>query len=281
MTASLLDGKHVASLRLDALKTQVDARLKQGFPAPGLAVILLGDDPASQIYVNHKRKACQRVGINTYAYDLPADTGESNLIELIDNLNESPEVHGILVQLPLPLHIHARAIIERINPKKDVDGFHPYNLGRLAQGDPTLRPCTPYGIINLLTHYDISPLGKRAVIIGSSNIVGRPMALELLLARATVTVCNRATQHLESHVREAELIIIAAGSKDILDPSWFNKNQIVIDVGMHREDNGKLRGDLDFESVKNKVAWITPVPGGVGPMTICTLLENTFRAAVA
>jgi len=279
MTASLLDGKHVASIRLDNLKTRVDTHLTQGHPAPGLAVILLGDDPASQVYVKHKRKACQQVGINTYAYDLPAETGESDLIELIDNLNESPEVHGILVQLPLPSHINARAIIERIKPTKDVDGFHPYNLGRLAQGDPTLRPCTPYGIINLLEHYKLNPLGKRAVVIGSSNIVGRPMALELLLAKATVTVCNRATKNLEPHVREAELVIIAAGSKDILDPSWFSKDQIVIDVGMHREDDGKLRGDINFEQVKDRVAWITPVPGGVGPMTICTLLENTWRAA--
>ncbi|MDF1683322.1 MAG: bifunctional methylenetetrahydrofolate dehydrogenase/methenyltetrahydrofolate cyclohydrolase FolD [Legionellaceae bacterium] len=279
MTASLLDGKHVSSLRLDSLKNQVDIYLKQGHQTPGLAVILLGDDPASHIYVNHKKKACERVGLNTYAYNLPSETGESDLLELIDNLNESPEVHGVLVQLPLPAHINARAIIERIKPSKDVDGFHPYNLGRLAQGDPTLRPCTPYGIINLLKHYKINPFGKRAVVIGSSNIVGRPMAFELLLAKATVTVCNRATQDLESHVREAELIIIAAGSKDILDLSWFSENQIVVDVGMHREDNGALRGDIDFNQVKNKVDWITPVPGGVGPMTICTLLENTFLAA--
>lgn len=279
MTASLLDGKHVATMRLNTLKAHIDARIADGHQVPGLAVILLGDDPASQIYVNHKRKACQRVGINTYAYDLPAETDERSLIELIDNLNESPDVHGILVQLPLPAHINSRAIIERIKPTKDVDGFHPYNLGRLAQGDPALRPCTPYGIMNLLKTYEINPTGKRAVVIGASNIVGRPMMLELLLARATVTICNRATKNLASHVREAELIIIAAGSKDILEPAWFNKNQIVVDVGMHREESGKLRGDIDFEQVKNKVAWITPVPGGVGPMTICTLLENTFCAA--
>lgn len=279
MTASLLDGKHVASLRLAHLKKRVDAYLEQGYSAPGLAVILLGDDPASHVYVNNKRKACLRVGFNTYAYDLPSKTSESDLVELIDNLNESPDVDGILVQLPLPSHINTRAIIERIKPSKDVDGFHPYNIGRLAQSDPALRPCTPYGIINLLKHYEINLFGKRAVVIGSSNIVGRPMALELLIAKATVTVCHRATQNLASHIREADLIIIAAGSKDILDPDWFSQNQIVIDVGIHRNNDGKLRGDVDFHQVKEKVAWITPVPGGVGPMTICTLLENTFRAA--
>jgi len=279
MTAFLLDGKRVAALRLESLKSQVDVHLKNGHSTPGLAVVLLGDDPASKIYVHHKRKACARVGMNTYAYDLPSETDESSLLELIDNLNESPEIHGVLVQLPLPEHICARAVIERIKPSKDVDGFHPYNLGRLAQGEPTLRPCTPYGIMNLLKYYSIDPFGKRAVVIGSSNIVGRPMALELLLAKATVTVCHRATQNLESHVREAELVIIAAGSKDILDPSWFSEKQWVIDVGMHREEDGKLRGDLDFDHVKDNVAWITPVPGGVGPMTICTLLENTFYAA--
>lgn len=279
MTASLLDGKYVASLRLENLKQKVDAHLKQHDSAPGLAVVLLGDDPASQIYVHHKRKACARVGFNTYAYDLPSETTEHSLLELIDNLNENPEIHGILVQLPLPPHVNARAIIERIKPSKDVDGFHPYNLGRLAQGDPTLRPCTPLGVINLLKHYSIHPLGMHAVVIGSSNIVGRPMALELLLAKATVTVCHRATQDLGSHVREADLVIIAAGSKDILKPSWFNKSQVIVDVGMHREDDGKLRGDLDFNQVKDKVAWLTPAPGGVGPMTICTLLENTLYAA--
>lgn len=279
MTASILDGKHVASLRLAHLKTRVDARLAHGLPTPGLAVVLLGDDPASHIYVNHKQKACVRVGFNTYTHHLPAETRENDLIKLIDTLNDSPEVHGILVQLPLPSHINPRTIIERIKPSKDVDGFHPYNLGRLAQGEPTLRPCTPYGIIHLLKYYDINPFGKRSVVIGSSNIVGRPMALELLLAKATVTVCHRATQNLASHIREAELIVIAAGSKDILDPDWFSQDQIIIDVGMHRENNGKIRGDINFESVKNKVAWITPVPGGVGPMTICMLLENTLLAA--
>jgi len=279
MTASLLDGKHVASLRLGHLKTRVETHVKKGYPTPGLAVILLGNDPASHIYVNHKRKACARVGFNTYAYDLPSETDENKLLELIDFLNERSEVHGLLVQLPLPLHINTHAVIERIKPSKDVDGFHPYNLGRLAQGQPTLRPCTPYGIIHLLEYYNLHPKGKRAVVIGSSNIVGRPMLLELLLVKATVTVCHRATQNLEAHVREADLVVIAAGSKDILNPDWFNQHQIVIDVGMHRENDGKLRGDIDFNQVKEKVAWITPVPGGVGPMTICTLLENTFHAA--
>jgi methylenetetrahydrofolate dehydrogenase (NADP+) / methenyltetrahydrofolate cyclohydrolase len=279
MTASLLDGKYVACVQLESLKLKVKAYLQDGHQPPGLAVILLGDDPASHIYVKNKRKSCIAVGFNTYAYDLPDTTSESSLLELIDTLNTSVEVHGILVQLPLPSHINSRAVIERILPTKDVDGFHPYNLGRLAQGTPNLRPCTPYGIMQLLEYYELSVHGKEAVVIGASNIVGRPMALELLRAKATVTVCHRATQRLEEHVRLADIVIIAAGNQDILPVDWFHKNQIVIDVGIHRQADGTLRGDVDFNQVKDKVAWITPVPGGVGPMTISALLENTFHAA--
>jgi methylenetetrahydrofolate dehydrogenase (NADP+) / methenyltetrahydrofolate cyclohydrolase len=279
MTASLLDGKYVASVQLESLKQKVKTYLHDGHQPPGLAVILLGDDPASHVYVKNKRKACIAVGFNTYSYDLPDETSESSLLELIDTLNESVEVHGILVQLPLPAHINSRAVIERIVPSKDVDGFHPYNLGRLAQGTPILRPCTSYGIMRLLEYYDLSMHGKEAVVIGASNIVGRPMALELLRAKATVTVCHRATQYLEEHVRSAEIVIIAAGSQDIIPSNWFHKKQIVVDVGIHRQADGTLRGDVDFNQVKDNVAWITPVPGGVGPMTISTLLENTFKAA--
>ena len=280
MTASLLDGKKVAAERLKTLKMAVKKRIESGHQTPGLAVVLLGENAASQIYVNHKRKACKAAGFNDFSYDLPDKIDENSLIELIDELNENPEVDGILVQLPLPEHINSRAIIERILPTKDVDGFHPYNLGRLAQGEPTLRPCTPYGIMKLLEYYNINPHGLHAVVIGKSNIVGRPMALELVLAKATVTLCHRATKNLEQHVKAAELIVVAAGSKDIIPTDWFHENQIVIDIGMHREPNGKVRGDVDFHQVKEKVAWITPVPGGVGPMTISTLLENTLKAAV-
>jgi methylenetetrahydrofolate dehydrogenase (NADP+) / methenyltetrahydrofolate cyclohydrolase len=280
MTASLLNGKNVAAERLETLKKTVEQRIASGLRPPGLAVVLLGEDPASEVYVNYKRRACKAAGFNDFSYNLPAETDESSLVKLIDTLNENTEVDGILVQLPLPAHINSRAITERISPSKDVDGFHPYNLGRLAQGEPTLRPCTPYGMIKLLEHYKLNLHGLHAVVIGKSNIVGRPMALELLLAKATVTLCHRATKNLELHVRAAELIVIAAGSKDIIPTDWFHENQIILDVGIHRESNGKLRGDVDFHQVKEKVAWITPVPGGVGPMTISTLLENTLKAAV-
>ncbi|MDF1646069.1 MAG: bifunctional methylenetetrahydrofolate dehydrogenase/methenyltetrahydrofolate cyclohydrolase FolD [Legionellaceae bacterium] len=279
MTASLLDGKKVANERLQILKKTISQRMASGLRAPGLAVILLGEDPASTIYVNYKHKACKAAGIYTESYHLPAETDEKSLIKRIDSLNNNHQIDGILVQLPLPAHINSRAIVERILPSKDVDGFHPYNLGRLAQGEPTLRPCTPFGIIKLLEYYQLNPCGLHAVIIGKSNIVGRPMALELILAKATVTLCHRATKNLEHHVRAAELIIVAAGSKDIIPTDWFHENQIVLDVGMHRELNGQVRGDIDFHQVKNKVAWITPVPGGVGPMTISCLLENTLKAA--
>ncbi|MCH9717527.1 MAG: bifunctional methylenetetrahydrofolate dehydrogenase/methenyltetrahydrofolate cyclohydrolase FolD [Gammaproteobacteria bacterium] len=281
MTASLLNGKQLAEKRLKALKITVQAHVASGHRPPGLAVILLGDDPASHIYVNHKHKACKAAGFKTISYNLPTETDEKALISCIESLNNNPLIDGILVQLPLPKHVSSQAIIERISPSKDVDGFHPYNLGRLAQGNPTFRPCTPYGIIKLLEHYTINPHGLHTVVIGTSNIVGRPMALELLLAKATVTLCHRATKNLETHVRHAELLIIAAGSKDLIPNDWFHEKQIVIDVGIHREPNGRIRGDVDFEQVKDKVAWITPVPGGVGPMTISCLLENTLKAAMA
>ncbi len=246
---------------------------------PGLAVILLGNNPASSIYVNNKRKVCAEVGFNSYSYDLPTQTSELELVDLIDTLNANEDVDGILVQLPLPTHINTTTIIERIDPKKDVDGFHPYNLGRLAQGNPLLRPCTPYGVIQLLQHYQLDLLGKHAVVVGASNIVGRPMALELLLAKATVTICHSATQQLEQHIRSADLIVVAAGSYDVVKTDWLNYKQIIIDIGMHRRQDGTVHGDVDFNEAKSKVQWITPVPGGVGPMTICTLLQNTLLAA--
>lgn len=279
MTASILNGKTVAAHTLKTLKARVSDRVASDLKAPGLAVILVGDDPASTVYVNHKRKACVEIGMETYAHNLPSTATEAELLALISRLNQATDVHGILVQLPLPKHIDKQKVIEAIHPDKDVDGFHPYNLGRLAQGYPKLRPCTPYGVIKLLEYYDINPSGMNAVVIGASNIVGRPMALELLMAKATVTICHSQTKALKAHIQSAELLIIATGSKDILSVDWLHENQIIVDVGIHREADGRLRGDIDVEKAKEKVAWITPVPGGVGPMTIATLLENTLLAA--
>lgn len=279
MDASLLDGKLVSAIIRQDIKHAVAMRSEQGYRPPGLAVILVGVDPASTLYVTNKRKACEEVGFKSYAYDLPPETSQAELIALIEQLNESKDVHGILVQLPLPQQINTSAILEKIKPEKDVDGFHPYNLGRLAQGNPLLRPCTPYGIIQLLEYYQIPLAGKHAVVIGASNIVGRPMALELLLAKATVTICHRLTQNLEDHVRNAELIIVATGQKDVISPNWLHEQHIVVDVGIHRATDQTLRGDVDFKKAQKKVAWITPVPGGVGPMTICTLLKNTLYAS--
>lgn len=279
MSASILNGKQVASAIYSEIKQATAARDAQGIRPPGLAVICLGSDPASIIYVANKRKACEAVGFKSHAYDLPEQTSESELIALIEQLNLTSEIDGILVQLPLPAHIHASAIIERIDPAKDVDGFHPYNLGRLAQGNPFLRPCTPYGIIELLKFYGLNLAGEHAVVIGASNIVGRPMALELLMAKATVTVCHRLTKNLADHVRMASLVVVAAGTLNVISPDWLHHEQIIVDVGIHRQKNGSLRGDVDFINAKEKVRWITPVPGGVGPMTICTLLTNTLKAS--
>lgn len=281
MSASLLDGKHVASLRRNELKQQLEHYIAQGNQAPGLAVVLIGNDPASAIYVNNKRKACDEVGIKSHSYDLPEETTQDELLELIDELNKSEQIDGILIQLPLPDHINETVIIEQIKPEKDVDGFHPYNLGRLAQRNPLLRPCTPLGIMNLLRHYRLEVKRKHAVVIGASNIVGRPMSLELLLAGATVTVCHKFTQDLQKYVTIADFIIIATGVKDLINTEWLNQSQVLIDVGMHRLPDGSLRGDVNFSKAVDKVSWITPVPGGVGPMTIVTLLENTVMAKLS
>lgn len=278
MTANILDGKSVAEKIRAQVRLDVETRQKQGLRAPGLAVVLLGDDPASCIYVNSKRNACRDVGFHSFAYNLPTETTESALVSLIDTLNNATDVDGILVQLPLPAHINPFVIIERIHPSKDVDGFHPFNLGRLAQGNPRLRPCTPYGVIALLNAYQQSVAGKHAVVIGASNIVGRPMALELLHAKATVTICHRLTHDLEQHVRMADIIVAATGIYNLVSTAWLHKNQTVIDIGMHRRPDGTIHGDIDFNASLQKVAWITPVPGGVGPMTIAMLLQNTLLA---
>lgn len=276
MTASILDGKTPSTLIREEIKNIISSKYKPN--PPGLAVILIGNDSASKIYVNNKRKACLEVGINSFAYDLPIETSEKELLDLINQLNNLKTIHGILVQLPLPKHIDRQKIIEAISIYKDVDGFHPYNLGRLAQGNALLKPCTAFGIIELLKYYKIDIESKHALVIGASNIVGRPLALEFLNAKATVTVCHQATIDLNKHIIEANIIVVATGKKNIFDTKLLNKTQIIIDVGIHRSKDGKISGDVDFESAKENVAWITPVPGGVGPMTICALLQNTLQA---
>lgn len=279
MTANILDGKAIAADIRATVKQRVDHRLAQGQRRPGLAVILIGADAASQVYVNSKRKACAEVGFYSSAYDLPESTRQDELLSLIDQLNSDNDIDGILVQLPLPRHIDPETVIERIAPTKDVDGFHPYNIGRLAQRTPLLRPCTPYGIMLLLERTGQSLKGKEAVIVGASNIVGRPMGLELLLAGCTVTTCHRFTQDLHAHVQRADILVVAVGRPAMIPGEWIKPGAIVIDVGINRLESGKLAGDIAFESAAQRAAWITPVPGGVGPMTVATLMQNTLYAA--
>jgi len=280
MTANILDGKALATRIKQEIKQTIDMRLAKGFRAPGLAVILAGHDPASEVYVNNKQKACQEVGIISHRYHLDEKISESELVTLIQTLNEDKTIDGILVQLPLPPTIDSTHIIDQLLPAKDVDGFHPYNFGRLAQRAPLLRPCTPYGIIQLLQANGIPTEGQHALVIGASNIVGRPMALEFLLAKATVTISHRFTVNLEQLVRMADIIVVATGVRDLIDPDWLNEKQVLVDVGIHRLADGKIRGDVNFETARHRVAWITPVPGGVGPMTIATLLQNTLSANI-
>ena len=281
MAARLLDGKQIASEVRAAVAARVAERLAEGRRAPGLAVIQVGEDPASSVYVGSKRRACAEVGFHSEAHDLPVDTSQAELLALIDRLNADPAVDGILVQLPLPDAIDADAIIERIDPAKDVDGFHPYNVGRLALRNPLLRPCTPRGIMTLLGRTGIELAGRDAVVIGQSNIVGRPMALELLHARCTVTVCHSRTADLAGHVGRAEVLVAAVGRPDFVPGTWVREGAVVIDVGINRLPNGRLTGDVEFEAARERADWITPVPGGVGPMTVATLLENTADAADA
>ena len=278
MSASILDGQAVAKQIKQQLKRTLAAHLQQGYRAAALAVILIGDNPASILYVNSKRSDCSDIGMQSCVHHLAHDTTQVQLIELIQSLNNNPTIDGILVQLPLPSHIDTQAIVECIAPDKDVDGFHPINLGKLAQGTPFLRPCTPHGIMQLLSHYQLDVRGQHAVVIGASTLVGRPMALELLMQKATVTVCHSASTHLERHVRCADMVIVATGVMDVISPTWFNSEQIIVDVGIHHTTQGLLRGDIDFKIACQNVAWITPVPGGVGPMTRCALLQNTVMA---
>ncbi|KPK39289.1 MAG: methenyltetrahydrofolate cyclohydrolase [Gammaproteobacteria bacterium SG8_47] len=279
MTAQLIDGKQIAANLRGALRSRVSARTAGGLRAPGLAVVLVGNDAASEVYVRNKRRACEDVGIASFAYDLPATTSQRELLGLIDELNADERVDGILVQLPLPGDINAETVIERIRPDKDVDGFHPYNVGRLALRVPVLRPCTPRGVVTLLESTGEPLRGKEAVIVGASNIVGRPMALELLLAGCTVTVCHRFTRELATHVARAEILVVAVGKPSLIPGQWIRPASIVIDVGMNRLESGALVGDVEFDAAAARAAWITPVPGGVGPMTVATLLQNTVEAA--
>ena len=259
---------------------RVQQRLAAGKRAPGLAVVLVGADPASQVYVGSKRKACEEVGFESFSYDLPSGTTQQELFDLIDTLNADNKVDGILVQLPLPAGLDASAILERINPLKDVDGFHPYNVGRLAQRIPVLRSCTPMGIMTLIKSTGVDTYGLDAVVVGASNIVGRPMTLELLLAGCTTTTCHRFTKNLEQKIRQADLVVVAVGKPGFIPGEWIKPGAIVIDVGINRLPNGQLVGDVDFEGVKEKASYITPVPGGVGPMTVSMLVHNTVQSAI-
>ncbi|MHB9117459.1 MAG: bifunctional methylenetetrahydrofolate dehydrogenase/methenyltetrahydrofolate cyclohydrolase FolD [Burkholderiales bacterium] len=279
MPANIIDGKAFADALLQKLKNRVDSRIKSGLRRPGLAVILIGDDPASSVYVRNKRRACETTGYHSISHDLPNTISQKALLELIDDLNTDPDIDGILVQMPVPAHIDPEAIVERIHPDKDVDGFHPYNIGRLALRIPVLRPCTPHGIMMLLRSTGVELKGKNAVIVGASNTVGRPMGLELLLAGCTVTTTHRFTRDLESFVRAAEILVVAVGKPGLVKGEWVRDGAIVIDVGINRLDSGKLCGDVEFAAASERAAWITPVPGGVGPMTVATLLENTLNAA--
>ena len=278
MNAQLIDGKQIAANLRREIAAKVKEREARGKRLPGLAVILVGTDPASQVYVSHKRKDCEEVGFISRSYDLPASTGQDELLGLIDTLNEDAEIDGILVQLPLPAHLDASQLLERIRPDKDVDGFHPYNIGRLAQRMPLLRPCTPLGIIRLLRSTGVDPYGLDATVIGASNIVGRPMALELLLAGCTTTVTHRFTRNLAEHVGRSDLVIVAAGKPGLVKGEWIKPGAIVIDVGINRMEDGRLCGDVEFGPAAERASWITPVPGGVGPMTRACLLENTLHA---
>jgi methylenetetrahydrofolate dehydrogenase (NADP+)/methenyltetrahydrofolate cyclohydrolase len=279
MTARIIDGKARAERLTAEIRTQVAARVAAGGRQPGLAVVLVGENAASQVYVRNKRRTTDAVGMLSFAHDLPATIAQDELLALIARLNADPAVHGILVQLPLPRHIDPDAVTEAIDPGKDVDGLHPYNVGRLALKRPLLRPCTPYGCMTLLRDTGEALVGKHAVIIGQSNIVGRPMALELLMARCTVTVCHSATRDLPGIARQADILVAAVGKAQFVQGDWIREGAIVLDVGVNRDSEGKLCGDVDFAAAKERASWITPVPGGVGPMTIATLLANTLRAA--
>lgn len=281
MPTQLILGKPVAQAVRDDVREQISLRIEKNQMRPGLAVVLVGKDAASQVYVKHKRKACDEVGINSFAHDLSSESTQEEILSLIKQLNHDESVHGILVQLPLPAHLDAPEILDAIVPEKDVDGFHPYNIGRLAQRRPSIRSCTPHGVMVMLEHYGIDPKRKHAVIVGASNIVGRPMALELLLAGATITVCHKFTQDLSEHVKQADIVVVAVGIPNLIKGDWIKSGATVIDVGINRLANGKLVGDVEFAVAEKRAGAITPVPGGVGPMTVAMLMQNTLKAAEA
>ena len=279
MTAKLIDGKKIAEKIISEIKDKVITNQSEGIAPPGLAVIQVGKDPASSVYVRNKRKACEEVGMKSFNYDLDKSTSQQELIELVDSLNNNAEVNGILIQLPLPSHINETIVIETINPSKDVDGFHPYTIGRLMQRIPLLRPCTAIGVITMLEAIEIDPKGMNAVIVGASNLVGRPLNLELLLKGATTTVCHKFTKNLKDHVMSADILAVAVGKPNFIPGSWIKEGAIVFDIGINRDENGKLTGDVDFDTAKEKASWISPVPGGVGPMTVAMLIKNTLLAS--
>ncbi|MBR6026212.1 MAG: bifunctional methylenetetrahydrofolate dehydrogenase/methenyltetrahydrofolate cyclohydrolase FolD [Neisseriaceae bacterium] len=279
MTAQIIDGKAVSIKCLDKIAAEVENRKAQNKRPPCLAVILVGDNPASHVYVRNKKNACEKVGFRSLSYEKSADFSEAELLALIDELNNDETVDGILVQLPVPPHIDSQKIIERIRPDKDVDGFHPYNIGRLAVKMPLMRPCTPKGVMTMLSEYGIDVKGKNVTIVGQSNIVGRPQALEMLMNRATITVCHTATKDLPAEVKRADIVVAAVGRPNCIKGEWIKDGAVVIDVGINRLENGKLCGDVEFATACQKASYITPVPGGVGPMTIASLLENTLEAA--
>ena len=277
MTANIIDGKFLAKQIRDDIANKVKQRIENGLSVPGLAVVQVGADPASKIYVRNKQKACDDVGFASFSYDFPTSTTEE-LLTLIDKLNQRNDVHGILVQLPLPDNIDKTKVLERIHPSKDVDGFHPYNIGHLLQRDPLLRPCTPYGVVKMLESTGINLSGLNATVVGASSIVGRPMALELLLLGCTTTITHSRTIDLAKHVSNADIVVAGVGIANYVKGEWIKPGAIVIDVGINRLPDGKLAGDVEFETAVERAGWITPVPGGVGPMTVAMLMSNTLEA---
>lgn len=279
MTAQIIDGKQIAADVRRQVAARIETRTSQGKRAPSLAVVIVGNDPASHVYVRNKKNACKEVGIESISYDLPETTTQQELLDLVDELNQKPDIDGILVQLPLPAGLDGNEILERIKPSKDVDGFHAFNLGRLAQRMPVLRPCTPKGVMKLLESTGVDLHGQEAVVVGASNIVGRPMSLELLLAGSTVTTTHRFTRDLAFHVKRADIVVVGVGKPNLVKGEWIKEGAIVIDVGINRMDDGRLVGDVGYDEAVERAGWITPVPGGVGPMTVACLMENTLEAA--